>query len=191
MLTKISPRLRRVNIVSNSFSGCVSDAAKEFSRAPEVSVSEMVSQPGMLLQQAEGTVTFEKLKGFADAHSWGQLNEEVNMVSSDVKLIDFTHFSISNFSDEEFTIHSNSIEFHRVSGILAFPHEVESILSKAMLSRFQIHLLSPEHSSHYIRLFNSGGLVSNPSLLRIHRQLNFEGGNSSIGLKPEVSLPRM
>lgn len=174
--------------MSNSLAGCVTDAAKEFSRAPEMPFSEIISQPRMLLQKTESAVTLEKLKGFADTHRWRQFNEQMDVVNSDVKFVDFTAFTIGNFSDEEFTIHPNTIELHRVHGIFAFPHEVKSILSEAMLSRFQIHFSSP---IAHAKFSFSGGLGTNPSLSRIHNKLNFEGGNSSIGLKPEVSLPRM
>ena len=189
MQSQINPRLRRADVVSNSFSGCVSDAAKEFSWAPEMSFCEIVSQPGMFLQQTESTVAFEKLKSFADTHGWRKLNKQVDVVNSDVKLVDFTSFSVSNFSEEELTVHSNSIELHGVHSILAFPNKVESVLSKAMLSRFQIHFVSPIAHAKFSLV--SEGLESNPSLSRIHNKLNFEGGNSSLGLKPEVSLPRM
>ena len=189
MLTKISPGLGRINVVSDSLAGCVSDATKEFSGAPEMSMCEIIPQPGMLLQQTESAVTFEKLESFADAHRWRQFNEQVDVVNSDVNFIDFTPFTISNFSDKELTIHSDSIEFHRIHSILAFPHEVESVLSKAMLSRFQIHFSSPIAHAKFV--FNSGGLGSNPSLSRIQNQLNFGGGNSAVGLKTEVSLPQM
>ena len=189
MLTQISPRLGRSDVVSNSFGGCVSDAAKEFSRAPEMSFSEIVSQPRMLFQQTESAVALEKLKGFADTHGDWHLNKQMDMVNSDVKFIDFTPFAISNFSDEVFAIHPNSIELHWVHRILAFPHEVESILSKGMLGTFQIHFSSPIAHAKFSLV--SGGLGTNPSLSRIHNKLNFEGGNSSLGLKPEVSLPRM
>jgi len=191
MLTQRNPGLRRTDVVGNSFTSCVSNAAKEFSRTPEMSFSEIVSQPGVLLQQTESGITFEQLQGFADAHRRGQLNEQVDMVNSDVKFVNFASFTISDFSDEIFAIHSDAVKLHRIPGILAFPHEVESVLSKAMLSRFQIHFSSPEHSSHYIRKFNSGGLGSNPSLFTHQEILNFEVGNSSLGLKAEVSLPRM
>ncbi len=190
MLSQRNPRLRRTDVVSNSFSGCVSDAAEELSRAPEMPLSKIVSQPGMLLQQTEGAVALEKLKGFANAHRRGKFDEQVDVVNSDVKLVDFAMLPVSDFSDEVFTIHPNSVKLHRVHRILAFPHKVESILSKAMLSRFQIHFSSPKIAHANFDLV-SRGLESNPSLLRIHKQLNFEGGNSSIGLKPEVSLPRM
>ena len=189
MQSQINPRLRRVNVVSNGFSSCVSDAAKEFSGTPEMSFLEIVSQPRMFLQQTESTVTFEKLKSFANAHRWRQLNEEMDVVNSDVKFINFTSFTISNFSDKEFTIHSNSIELHGVSSILAFPHEVESILSKAMLSRFQVHFLSPIAHAKFSLV--SGGLESNPSLSRNSKQLNFEDGDSSQNLKVWVSSPWM
>ena len=141
---QINPRLRRVNVVSNGFGSRVPDATKEFSRTPEVSFCKIVSQPRMFLQQTEGTVTLEKLKSFANTHSWRQLNEEMDVVNSDVKLVNFAPFTISNFSDEEFTVHSNAIKLHRVHSILAFPHEVESVLSKGMLGTFQIHFSSPK-----------------------------------------------
>ena len=183
---QINPRLRRVNVVSNGFGRRVPDATKEFSRTPEVSFCKIVSQPRMFLQQTEGTVTLEKLKSFANTHSWRQLNEEMDVVNSDVKLVNFAPFTISNFSDEEFTVHSNAIKLHRVHSILAFPHEVESILSKAVLPRFQVHFSSPEHSSNYIQ-FNSGGLESRPSDSNHLEILNFEGSDSSQNLKVWVS----
>ncbi len=190
MLSQRNPRLRRSNVVSNSFAGCVSDAAKEFSRAPEMPSLEIISQPRMLLQQAESTVTFEQLKGFANTHSCRQLNEQVNVVNSDVKLIDLAAFPISNFSDEVLAIHSDAIELHRVHGVFAFPHKVKSILSKAMTGTFQIHFSSPK-IAHAKFLFNSGGLESRPSDSSHFIELNLGGGDSSPGLKAWVSSPRM
>ena len=189
MQSQINPRLRRVNVVSNGFGSRVSDAAKEFSRTPEVSFCEIVSQPRMFLQQAKSTVTLEKLKSFADTHRWRQFNEEMDMINSNVKLVNFASFTIGNFSDEEFTVHSNSIKLHWVSSIFAFPHEVESVLSKAMLSRFQIHFLSP--IAHANIGLVSEGLESNPSLSRIHNKLNFEGSDSSPSFKAWVSSLQM
>ena len=189
MLKLTNLRLRRSNVMLNSFSSGVSDAAKEFSGAPEMSVSEIISKPRMFFHQTESAISFKQLQSLADTHGWRQLNKQVNVINSDVKLIDFTSFSISNFSDEEFAVHSNTIELHRVSSILAFPNKVESVLSKAMLSRFQVHFVSPIAHAKFSLV--SEGLESNPSLSRIHNKLNFEGGNSSLGLKPEVSLPRM
>jgi len=191
MQSQISPRLGRVNVVSNSFSSCVSNATEEFSRAPEVSFGEIISEPRMFMQKTEGAVTLEKLKSFANTHRWRQFNEEMDMINSNVKLVNFASFTIGNFSDEEFTVHSNSIKLHWVSSIFAFPHEVESVLSKAMLSRFQVHFISPEHSSNYIRVFNSGGLESRPSDSSHLEILNFEGGDSSQNLKVWVSSPEM
>lgn len=190
MLLQRNPRLRRTDVVSNSFSSCVSDATKEFSRTPEMSFSEIISEPGMLFQKTESAVTFKQLKGFADTHGDRHLNKQVDVVNSDVEFINLEPFSISNLPDEELAIHSNSIKLHRVHSILAFPYKVESVLSKGMIGAFQIHFSSPEHSSNYIRLFNSGGLESSPSPIN---RIKFykEGGNSSVGLKTEVSLPLM
>ena len=192
MLTQRNPGLRRIDVMSDSFASCVADAAKEFSRAPEVSFLEIVSQPGMLLQKRESTVPFEQLEGFGNTHRRRNLNKQVNMVDSDVKFIDFATLPVSNLSQEKFNVHPHTIKLHRVSCILAFPHKVKSILSEAVLSGFQIHFSSPEHSSHYIQQFNSGGLESRPSVFSQLTKLNFwNSGNSSLGLKAEVSLPQM
>jgi hypothetical protein len=187
MLSQRNPGLRRTDAMSNSFSGCISDATKEFSRAPEMSFPEIVSQPRMLLQQTESTVTLEKLKSFADAHCSGQFNEQMDVINSDVKIIDFTAFPVSNFSNEVFTIHPDAIKLHRVHRILAFPNEVESVLPEAMLSRFQIHFSSPISHAKFSLVH---GLRNQA---RIIQEIKFYkgGGNSSVGLKAEVSLPRM
>ncbi len=190
MLKLTNPRLRRSNVVLNSFGSGIPDAAKELSRTPEMSFSEIVSQPWMFLQKLKGTVTFEQLDGFADTHGDWHLNKQVDMVNSDVKFINLETFPVSNLSDEELTIHPNSIELHRVHGIFTFPHEVESILSKGMFSTFQIHFLSPEYSLHYIQ-FNSGGLESRPSVSNHLTELNLEDGDSSPSLKARVSSPWM
>src|SRR3989304_8476290 len=80
-----NPRLRRSYVVSDSLAGCIADAPEEFSRTPEMSFFEIVSQPGMLLQQAESAVAFEQLKSLADAHRDGHFNKQMDVVNSDVK----------------------------------------------------------------------------------------------------------
>jgi len=155
-----------------------------------MSFSEIVSEPRMLLQQTESAVTFEQLKSLTNTHRGGHINKQMDMVNSDVKFIDFASFTISDFPDEVLTIHPDTIELHRVHGVFAFPDKVEGILSEGMLGAFQIHFISPEHSSNYIR-FNSRGLGTNPSLANHFKELNIGGGNSSIGLKTEVPLPLM
>ena len=191
MLKLTNPRLRRSNIMLNSFGSCISDAAKEFSWTPEMSMSEIISQPRMFLHQLESTVSFKQLQSFADTHSDRHLNEEMDMVNSDVKFINFEPFSVSNLPQEKLTIHLQSIELEGVHCIFNFPDKMESILSKAVFSGFQIHFLSPEHSSNYVHRFISGGLVSRPSD-SIHSEiLNFEDGDSSQNLKVWVSSPWM
>jgi len=64
-------------------------------------------------------------------------------------------------------------------------------LSKGVISAFQIHFSTPEHSSNYVHQFISGGLESRPSDSSHLTELNFGGGDSSPGLKAWVSSPRM
>jgi len=145
----------------------------------------------MLLHQTKSAVTLEQLKSLADAHGSWHLNEEMDMINSDMKLVDFAFFPISNFPDEVFAIHLDSVKLHRVHRVFWLPHKVEGILPEGMIGAFQIHFSSPEHSSNYIQCLVSRGLGSNPSLDNHFKELNFEGGNSSVGLKTEVPLPLM
>jgi len=190
MLTLTNPRLGRIDVVRNSFGSCVSDGTEELSRAPEVAFRKIIPEPGMFLQKFKGAISFKQLKSLANTHRDGHLNKKVDMVNSDVELINLEPFPISHLSDEELTIHFNPIKLHRIHSVFAFPHKVESVLPEGMLSTFQIHFSSPEHSSNYVRLFNSGGLESRPSPIN---RIKFykEGGNSSLGLKAEVPLPQM
>jgi len=197
MLTLTNPRLRRFDIVINSFNSGVSNTPKEFSRAPEMSISKIISEPGMFLHQHSRRKSLKQLKGFANAHSCRKLSKQVDVINSDVQLVNFTALSVSNLPQEEFTIHSQPIKLKGISCIFNFPHEVEGILSEAMLPRFQIHFLSPQT---FIRnkvltmsdLFSSRGLVSSPSSTKNSQELNLmEDGDSSQNLKVWVSSPWM
>ena len=144
MLKLTNPRLRRFNVMVNSFNSCISNTSKEFSRTPEMSFSEMSSKPGMFFEKLKGTITFKQLKSFANAHSCWELNKQMDVVGSYVQLINFEPLSVSNLPKEKFTIHSEPVELKGISCIFNFPDKMESILSKAMFSGFQIHFLSPE-----------------------------------------------
>lgn len=196
MLKLTNPRLRRFNVVVNSFDGCVSNATKEFSRTPEVSMSKMSSKPGMFFEKFKGTVAFKKLKGFANTHRRGKLNKQVYVVSSDVQLINLAFPSISNLPDEKLTIHFQPIELKGTHCIFNFPHEVEGILSEAMLPRFQIHFQSSETLIRNKVLTMLGFNFKEPSISAPHtnisKELNLlEDGDSSPNLKVRVSSPLM
>jgi hypothetical protein len=195
MLSQRNPGLRRFNVVVNSFTSCITDAAKEFSRTPEMPIPEIVSKPWMFLHQSKSTVTFEQLQSFADAHSGWEFNKQMDVVNSDVQLIDFAFLPVSNLPDEKFTVHSEPIKLEGVHCIFNFPDKMESILSEAMFSGFQIHFLSPKSAgdkAHANFDFSSEGLGSNPSSFKVHKELNLIGdGDSSPNLKVWVSSPWM
>ena len=196
MLTLTNPRLRRFNVVVNSFNSCITNTPKEFSRTPKVSVSEMSSKPRMFFEKLKGTVSFKQLKSLANTHGSRQLNKQVDMVNSDVKFIDFTLLPISNLSDKELTIHFEPIELKGVFSIFNFPDKMESILSKAMLPRFQIHFLSSETLIRNKVLTMLGFNFKEPSIsasfINNSTELNLmEHGDSSPNLKVRVSSPLM
>ncbi len=190
MLKLTNPRLRRTDVVSDSLGGCISDAAKEFSRTPEMPMRKMASEPRMLLHQTESTVSFEQLQSFANTHSWRQFNKQVDMINSNMKLINFTTLPVSNLSNKELTIHPQSIELERIHSIFNFPDKMESILSEAMLPRFQIHFSSPKIAHANLNVY-----FEEPSIQALpnnHTEiLNFGGGDSSPSLKTWVSSPQM
>jgi len=184
-MTKLTnPWLRRSNIVGNSFGSCVTNASKEFSRAPKMSFSKMVSQPRMFFEKFKGTVSFKQLESHANTHRWRHLNKQVDMVNTDMKFINFEPFSVSHLSQEKFAIHPESVKLERVFGVFNFPHKVECVLSEAMLPRFQIHFSSPksaEDRAHANLTFSSEGLVSSPSYINYSTKLNLLGnGDSSL-----------
>jgi len=172
----------------NSFGSRITNTTKEFSWAPKMSFSEMVSKPRMFLKKLKGTITFKQLKNLANANRWRYLNKQMDMVSSNVKFINFTFLPVSNLPQKEFTIRSEPIKFKGVFCVFNFPDKMESILSEAMLLRFQIHVNSLEYSSNYTHQFISKGLGSNPNLLNIYKEINLmEHGDSSLCLKALVS----
>ena len=189
-----NPRLRRSNVVLDGFSSCISYAAKEFSRTPEMSASKMVSQPGMLLHQTKGTVPFEQLKGSADTHSWRQFNKQMDVVNGDMQFIYFASLPVSNLPQEKLTIYPQSIKLEWVFGIFNFPDKMESILSEAVLSGFQIHFLSPKLTRRAHANLNV--YFEEPSIRALPnsqtKELNLlEDGDSSPNLKVWVSSPLM
>ena len=109
-----------------------------------MSVSEMISKPGMFLKKFKGTITLKQLQSFANTRSGGELNKQVDMINSDIKFINLKSFSVSNLPEKEFTIHSKPVELEGIFGIFNFPDKMKSILSEAMFSGFQIHFLSPK-----------------------------------------------
>jgi len=191
-----NPRLRGSNVMLNSFGSCITNTSEEFSRTPEMSMCKIFSEPGVFLHQTESAIPLEQLKSLANTHSCGELNKQVDMVNSNVQLIDFTLLLESNLPDEKLTIHPNPVEFHGIHSIFTFPHKVKSVLSEAMLPRFQIHFLSPQtfirnkvHTMFDV-YFEEPSISA--SFTKNSQELNLMGdGDSSPNLKIWVSSPWM
>ena len=196
MLTQIEPRLGRADIVVNSFHSRVSNTSEEFSRAPEMSFSEIISQPRMLLQNSKSRIAFEQLQCSADRHCRRQFNKQMDMVNSDMKLVNFTSMLFCDLSQKNFTINFNSTKFKRIPRVFWLPHEVESILPEGMTKGLQIHFFPPEsavrnkahaNSKLVCREGNISPLCNNQSF----QEYKMEDGDSSLCLKAEVSSPFM
>jgi len=195
MLSQISPRLRRNNVMFHSFGSCVTDAPEKLSRAPEMSFGKILPQPRMFVQKFKPTVTFEQLQCSANTHRRGQLDEKMDMVNSDVQLVDFASISPSSCVEDSLAILPDTEELHRIFGIFRFPDKMESILSERMFSGFQIHFFPPANSTRNPAHAKFANLVSRgavaPLDINNSKELNFEDGNSSLGFKAKVSLPLM
>jgi len=196
MLRQRNPGLRRNNVVLDSLHSCVSNASEKFSWTPEVSFSKVTPQPRMFMQKFKGRVTLKQLESFANRHCWGQFNKEMDMVNSDMKLVDFTSMLQSDFANKPFTINFDSIKLEWVHSIFRFPYEMEGILPEGMFKTLQIHFLTPSKLTRNRALTNfdkfiSRGSTSEPHSINKPIELNIEDGNSSLGLKAEVPLPLM
>ena len=195
MLTSTNPRLRRFNVVVNSFDSCIANTPKEFSRAPEMSFSKMVSQPRMFFEKLKGAVSFKQLKSLTNTHGRRNLNKEMDMINPNIEFINLEPFSVSYLPQEELTIHPKSVKLKGVFGIFNFPHEVECILSEAVFSGFQIHFLSPKSARNKAHA-NFTFSFEEPSIQALpnsqSKELNLmEDGDSSLCLKAQVSSPWM
>lgn len=149
-----------------------------------MSFSKVVSQPRMFLKKFKGAVSFKQLKSHTNTHGRGHFNKQVNMIDTDVKFINFEPFSVSDLPQEKLTIHPEPVELKRVFSIFNFPHEVECVLSEAMLPRFQIHFLSPKLTGDTAHA-NLNVYFEEPSIQALPnsqtKELNFmENGDSSL-----------
>ena len=180
----------------NSIHSCIPNTSEEFSWTPEMSVSEMISQPWMLLQKFEGAITLKQLKSSTNTHSCRHFNEQMDMINTDMQFINFKPIFFGDFSDKSFTINHHAKKLKGIHCILRFPNKVECILSEGMLKSLQVHFFTPQTfiRNNVLTMFDfnlvqEGGL--DPSWTIDSQNLNLVEGNSSLCLKAEVSLPWM
>jgi hypothetical protein len=189
MSTQINPRLRRTNVVLNSFARGISHTSEELSRTPEMSFPEMIPQPWMLVHKFKGSNTFKQLECFTNTHGGRHFNEKVDVIKSDMQFIDAESIFFSNFADEPFTISPYANELHRIFGIFGFPNEMESILSKGMSCTSQIHFFTPPNIK--FGKFNYQEKVSESFMFNQLIKLNSRMAIPLSASKAEVSLPLM
>jgi hypothetical protein len=110
---------------------------EEFARAPEVTFAEMVSQPGMLPEQADvavatclqaGASAFQQLKRTGDAHRGRQAHEHVHMVRLDLQLENLHPVFPGDFTQKTLAVVADHCELERVFCIFGFPYEMECVL---------------------------------------------------------------
>ena len=180
----------------NSFSSCISNTSEEFSRTPEMSFWEIFSQPRMLLHKHPRRIALKQLQSHTYTHCWRQLNKDMNMVDRDMQFINFASISPSSCIQESLAINFSSEELKGIHVVFNFPDKMENILSERVLPSFQIHFLTPQTfiRSKVLTMFDFNLVqegVLDPSCTSNSQELNFVGGNSSLCLKAQVSLPQM
>mgnify|MGYP001616495473 CR=1 FL=1 len=196
MLTQISPGLGRSNVMLHSFTSCISNTPKEFSRAPEMSLREIFPQPKMFLHQHPRGIALKQLQSSTNTHCWRQFNEEMDVVNCNMQFINSATISPSCCIQESLAINSSSEKLKGIHVIFNFPDKMESILSEGMFPSFQIHFLTPQTfiRNKVLTIFDFNLVqegVLDPSCTNTSQELNFAGGNSSPRLKARVSLPQM
>jgi len=110
----------------------ISDTAEKLSGAPEMSLTKMSAQPGMLAKKFVGAAAFEQLNGFGNAQYRGQANKDMDVVSLNLKLEDFHTLGFGNLTQKLFAVLANNLKLKRVLRIFWLPHEVERVLSNTM-----------------------------------------------------------
>ena len=133
--------LRRGNVMLNSFASYISNASEEFSRTPEMSLSEMVSQPRVLLKDSISRISFEQLKSLRNAHCIRNFNKKMYVIWLNTKLINLKFIFNSHLPKNLFTKIFKFNKLKRVFSIFGFPHKVESVLSSCMSKSIYFHFL--------------------------------------------------
>jgi hypothetical protein len=127
----------------------VAHGAKEFSWAPEVSFAEMVSQPGMLPEKAEGASAFEQLQSARNAHIGRQAHEQMHVVGLNLQLEYLHPIFLRDFAQKTLAVVADHCEFERVLCIFGLPHQVESVLSYSMAMGCQLPSGMPFGHFHF------------------------------------------
>lgn len=189
MSTQINPRLRRTDVVLNSFASCVTNTSEELTRTPEMPLPKMLSQPWMFVQKFKGGIALKQLECFTNTHGGRHFNEKVDVINSDMQFVDAESIFFSNFADEPFTIGSDANELHRIFGIFGLPNEMESVLSKSMSCTSQVHFFTPPN--FMFGKFNSQEKEIESFMFNQQRELNSRMAIPLSASKAEVSLPLM
>ncbi len=183
MLGKVGPRLRRADVMLDSFGSCIPNASEEFTRAPEMSFSKIFSQPRVLLHKFERRIPFKQLQSFTNTHSCWQFNKQMDMVDSNVQFVNFAPMSNSNLCNKPLAIDFDPIKFKWVPSILGFPHEVECILPEGVFKTYQFHFVAPKVKASKKAHANFVNLFQEPSTPALHinkfQELNVNGGGLS------------
>jgi len=97
LLHKIPRTLRFSDVMLNGFSSHISNTAEELSRTPEMSFTEMLSQPRMLPKKFIGRNSLKQLKSLTNTHCRRNFNKQMHMIRHNLKLINFKTITKGNF----------------------------------------------------------------------------------------------
>jgi len=90
----------------------------KFSRAPEMPFAEVLAQPGMLPEEAEGASAFEHLQRLGDAHGGLQIHKHMHMVAFDLQLENLHPVFLGDLAQETLAVVSDHCELERIPRVL-------------------------------------------------------------------------
>jgi hypothetical protein len=130
----------------------ISNRTEKFSRAPEVTFAEVIAQPRMLPEQAEGASAFQQLESARDAHGGRQTHEHVHMVRLDLQLENLHPVFLRDFPQKTLAVVADHYELERVLCVLGLcqqactskcTHQVECVLPYSMaMSQQSFHFFT-------------------------------------------------
>jgi hypothetical protein len=132
LVWKVPAMMAIPNVGLDNIVGYVTNAAEKLSRAPEMSLTKMPAEPGMLAEKPVGTSAFKQLECFRYTHSGGQADKNMDMVCFNLKLEDHHTVGYGNLAQKIFAMFADNHKLKGVLRILWLPHKVERVLSNTM-----------------------------------------------------------
>ncbi len=131
------------NVCGDYVSGDVAHGAEKLAGAPEMSFTEVLAQPRVLAEKAEGASALQQLERTRDAHSGRQAHKQVHMVGLHLQLENLHPVLLRDFPQKTLAMAPDHCELERIHCIFGFPYKMECVLPYSVAMGCQSFHFSP------------------------------------------------